>query len=138
MNHKVTTKWLENMAFETDFNGHKIIVDADPNFGGENRGPLPKPLLLNALSGCTAMDVVSILKKMQVEFETFEIDVDASMTEEHPKYYDKIHLIYTFKGKDLPMKKLEKAVNLSQERYCGVSAMLMKASELTYEIKTVE
>ncbi len=138
MNHKVTTKWLENMAFETDFNGHKIIVDADPKFGGENRGPLPKPLLLNALSGCTAMDVVSILKKMQVEFETFEIDVDASMTEEHPKYYDKIHLIYTFKGKDLPMKKLEKAVNLSQERYCGVSAMLMKASELTYEIKTVE
>ncbi len=138
MNHKVTTKWLENMAFETDFNGHKIIVDADPNFGGENRGPLPKPLLLNALSGCTAMDVVSILKKMQVEFETFEIDVDARMTEEHPKYYDKIHLIYTFKGKDLPMKKLEKAVNLSQERYCGVSAMLMKSSELTYEIKTVE
>lgn len=137
MNHTVTTKWLDKMAFETDFDGHKIVVDADEKFGGENRGPLPKPLLLNALSGCTAMDVVSILNKMKVEFETFDIEVDAHMTEEHPKYYDKIHLIYTFKGQDLPLNKLEKAVNLSQERYCGVSAMLMKSSEITYEIKTL-
>lgn len=135
MKHSVTTKWLDAMAFETDIAGHKIVIDAAPEFGGQDRGPLPKPLLLNALSGCTGMDVVSILKKMQVPFEAFEIEVDAELAEEHPKVYTKINVIYWFKGEDLPMAKLEKAVKLSQEKYCGVIAMLTQASELTYEIK---
>jgi len=63
----VTTKWLDKMAFETDINGHKIIIDAEPGVGGENRGPRPKLFMLSALGGCTAMDVVSILKKMRVD-----------------------------------------------------------------------
>ncbi len=105
MKHTISTKWLDSMAFETDIDGHKIVIDSAPEFGGENRGPLPKPLLLNALSGCTAMDVVSILKKMQVPFEAFEIDVDGELAEDHPKVYTKINVIYKFKGNDLPMKK---------------------------------
>jgi putative redox protein len=101
-------------------------------------GPRPKPLLLAGLGGCTGMDVISILRKMRVEPEYFNVVVLAESTNEHPMYYKKIHIEYQFRGKDLPMDKLEKAVNLSQERYCGVSFMLGKASEITSEIKILD
>lgn len=130
--------FLENMAFEVEVNNHKFIVDADEKVGGTDRGPRPKPLILAGLGGCTGMDVISILRKMRVEPEYFNVSVSAETTDEHPKYYNKIHLTYEFRGKDLPMDKLEKAVNLSQERYCGVSAMLTKAAELTHEIKILD
>ncbi len=129
------TTYLDGMAFETEISGHKLIMDAHDEVGGEDRGPRPKPLIMAALSGCTGMDVVSILKKMQVTYDTFEILIESEMTEEHPKTYSKIHMIYVFKGTDLPVTKIEKAVKLSQERYCGVSALLDKALDLTYEIK---
>ncbi len=80
------------------------------------------------------MDVVSILNKMRVDIEDFNVTVEGELTEEHPKYFHTITVTYTFKGKDLPMDKLEKAVNLSQERYCGVSAMLIKSSKLVHKI----
>ncbi|MGC8866026.1 MAG: OsmC family protein [Bacteroidales bacterium] len=138
MTEKVQMSWLDGMAFEAEVNGHKIVVDAEENVGGRNLGPRPKPLLLASLAGCTAMDVISILNKMRVEVEAFNVEVVAEQTEEHPKVYSQIKLIYKFKGKDLPMDKLQKAVDLSQERYCGVSAMLRKASELTFEIVVEE
>jgi len=131
----VTTKWLGNMAFETDVHGHKIILDAGPQVGGENRGPTPKPLMLSALGGCTGMDVISILKKMQVEVESFSVKVETEVTEEFPKHYTKMHVIYEFTGKDLPMDKLKRAVELSEEKYCGVSAVYRKAIEMSSEIK---
>ncbi len=130
----ISTKYTGGMSFETQFGAHKLIIDADPAFGGEDKGPKPKPLVLNALTGCTGMDVVSLLNKMRVEFKDLEINVDAEMTEEHPKYYNKIHLIYVIKANEADRAKVEKAVNYSQERYCGVSLMLSKAAELTYEI----
>lgn len=122
------------MAFEVEVSGHKIIIDADENVGGENMGPRPKPLMLAALGGCTAMDVVSILRKMRVNFETVNVKVDGELTEEHPKHFYKIHITYEFTGRDLPLEKLEKAINLSQDRYCGVSYSYAKAMELTHEI----
>ena len=134
----VTTKWLNNMAFESDIYGHKIIIDAAPEVGGENRGPRPKPFMLSALGGCTAMDVVSILKKMRVEVEKFNVIVEGDLTEEFPKHFFKMHVIYEFTGKDLPMDKLQKAVSLSEERYCGVSAVYKKVIDLTSEIKVIE
>lgn len=134
MKQNITLSWNDAMSFETTLNGHKIVIDADETVGGKNRGPRPKPLLLLALAGCTAMDVTSMLGKMRVNFESFRIDVEADVTENHPKYYNKLHLKYIFNGKDLPMEKIQKAVNLSQESYCGVSAMLSKAAELTFEI----
>jgi len=130
----VSTKWLSNMAFEADVNGHKIIIDADPSVGGENRGPRPKPFMLLSLGGCTGMDVISILKKMRVDVEEFNVRVEGELTEEHPKHFVKIHVVYEFKGIDLPMDKLKKAVELSEERYCGVSAVYKKAMEMTSEI----
>jgi len=123
------------MEFETELNGHKLTLDASPEVGGTDKGPRPKMLMLTALAGCTGMDVVSILKKMKVEFDEFNVRVDGSLSEEHPKYYETMNVIYEFKGKDLTEDKLKKAIELSQEKYCGVSALYKKAIKLTYEIK---
>jgi putative redox protein len=130
--------FLEDMAFEVEVNNHKFIIDADDKVGGKDRGPRPKPLTLASLGGCTGMDVISILKKMRVDPEYFNVVVSAETTDEHPKYYNKIHISYEFKGKDLPMAKLEKAINLSQDRYCGVTAMLDKVAEIKHEIKILD
>ena len=135
MSNKIKCTWKKNMAFEAEINDFKILMDADPSVGGENSGPRPKPLTLASLGGCTGMDVISILKKMRVEPACFNIEVEGKLTEEHPKYYHKIHLTYIFKGENLPMDKLEKAVTLSQDRYCGVSELLKKGAELTYTIE---
>ena len=133
----VTAKWLGNMAFEAEANRHKIILDAEPEVGGENKGPRPKPFMLVALGGCTAMDVISILKKMRVEVDKFNVHVEGELTDEHPKQYYKMHVVYEFTGKDLPLDKLKKAVELSEERYCGVSAIYKKVIELTSEIRII-
>jgi putative redox protein len=134
----VNTKWLGEMAFEGDINGHKIVIDADPAVGGQDKGPRPKPFMLLALGGCTAMDVISILKKMRVEVDSFNVRVEGDLTDEHPKHFYKMHVIYEFTGKNLPVDKLKTAIELSEERYCGVSATYKKALELTSEIKVTE
>ncbi|MFO8086579.1 MAG: OsmC family protein [Bacteroidales bacterium] len=128
------TEWMEKMAFEADVNGHKFAIDAGEKVGGEDRGPRPKPLMMVALAGCTAMDVISILKKMRVKPAYFNVEAFVNPTDEHPKHYDAVHLKYTFKGNDLPEDKINKAVKLSQDRYCGVSHMLKKAAKFTHEI----
>ncbi|GAP67777.1 uncharacterized OsmC-related protein [Bacteroidales bacterium 6E] len=135
---EIKVDWLENMAFKAEVNGHEILLDAADAVGGENRGPRPKPLMMVALAGCTGMDVISILKKMRVEVEGFAVRVVGDLTEEHPKHFEKMHVIYEFKGKDLPMDKLEKAINLSEERYCGVSVSYRKAMGITSEIRIVD
>jgi len=135
MKAKIDCSWKNGMAFEADVNGFKIMLDADPAVGGENNGPRPKPLTLVSLAGCTGMDVISILKKMRIEPEYFNISVEGELTDEHPKYYHKIHLVYELKGEGVDYEKVEKAVNLSQERYCGVSALLRFGAEITHEIR---
>ena len=135
MKTSLNLNWLEGMAFESEVNGHKIVLDAVESVGGKDRGPRPKPLMLLALAGCTGMDVVSILKKMRVVLDNFSVEVEANLTEEHPKQYDEMKVIYKFWGKDLPIEKLEKAVNLSDERYCGVSAVYKKALKMSHEIQ---
>ena len=134
----VTTKWLSNMAFETEVSGHKIIIDAEPHVGGENRGPRPKTLMLAARGGCNARDVIKILKKMRVEVEDLNVIVEGLLTEEHPKHFHKMHIIYEITGKGLPLDKLRKAVELSEEKYCGVSAVYKKVIGMTSEIKVIE
>jgi len=126
------------MAFEANVNGHQVIMDTDVSAGGNNQGPRPKILLLAGLGGCTGMDVVSILAKMKIFPEKFWMEISAEMTEEHPKIYNQIRLVYFFKGNDLEIDKLEKAVHLSKEKYCGVSAMLSKSAEMLVEIKIVD
>jgi putative redox protein len=133
----VNTRWLRNMAFESEVNGHKIVVDAKAESGGEDLGPRPKTLMLTALGGCTGMDVASILTKMRVDFKSLNVIVEGELTEEHPRYFKKMHVIYEIGGENLPMEKLEKAVSLSEERYCGVSVVYRHALEITSEIRLV-
>jgi putative redox protein len=135
---EIKIDWLDKMAFSTKINGHEIILDASVEGGGDDRGPRPKGLMLVALAGCTGMDVVSILKKMRVDVEAFSVRVVGELTEEHPKYFTGLKVIYEFKGKDLPMDKLQKAISLSEERYCGVSASYRKGMEINTEIIVVD
>ena len=122
------------MAFEAKIDGHSIMMDASEKVGGQNQGPTPKPLLMASLGGCTAMDVISLAKKMRQEVESFDIELEADILDEFPMNYQAIKLIYKFKGKDLDPEKLKKAVDLSQNRYCGVSATLKDSVQLSYEI----
>ncbi|MFC1887323.1 OsmC family protein [Candidatus Cloacimonadota bacterium] len=127
---EVNVTWLDKMAFEAQQDGHTIILDASEEVGGENRGCRPKSLLLSGLAGCTGMDVVSILKKMKITEYKLNIKVTADLTSEHPKIFKDIIVKFEFTGENLPWDKLEKAVELSETRYCGVSAMLNKAAEI--------
>jgi len=131
-------QWNSEMAFTAMVNGHELMLDLDEDAGGKNLGPRPKPLLLVSLGGCTGMDVISILKKMRIEPDYFNVRIEGEVTEEHPKHFTKIHLIYEFRGKDLPIDKLQKAIDLSKERYCGISYTLQQVVELTSEIKILE
>lgn len=138
MKSKITCDYKQEMFFEAEVDGHKIGMDASPEFGGKNRGPRPKPLVLVALSGCSGMDVVSLLHKMRVPFAGFKIYVEGTVAEDHPKYYKEIHVVYEFRGKDLAKNEIEKAVKLSQEKYCGVLGGLKQGAKITYEIKYVD
>jgi putative redox protein len=135
MKDSIQMDWKEGMAFEANVDGYKIMVDAKAEVGGSNQGPRPKSLMMVALAGCTGMDVISILKKMRVEINNFSVKIEGDITDEHPKHFSKMHIIYEFEGDNLPMDKLEKAIDLSQERYCGVSASYRKAMELSHEIR---
>lgn len=130
----VVVNHTSGMSFDANVNEHHIIVDAKDEVGGQNLGPTPKPLVLIALAGCTGMDVVSLLNKMRQDYSDLKISVTGELTEDHPKYYHKIHVDYTLLGSGLDASKVKKAVDLSQDKYCGVSHMLKAAAELTYSI----
>jgi len=134
MKQQISLAWKKGMAFETELYGHKLTVDADQSNGGNDLGPRPKALMLVALAGCTGMDVVSILAKMRVEIADLNVKVEGEMTEEHPKHFTSLHIIYEFWGNELPLDKLEKAVSMSDEKYCGVSATLKKGIPVTHSI----
>jgi putative redox protein len=134
MNEAVNITWTGDMAFEAEVNDFKITIDAVEAVGGKNAGPRPKPLTLVSLGGCTGMDVISILTKMRVKPDDFNVEVSGELTDEHPKYYHTINIRYVFKGKNLPMEKLEKAVTLSQDRYCGVTEMLRHVAKINHKI----
>ncbi len=124
-----------NMAFEMQINGHTVITDATPEHGGNGYGPSPKALLLAGLIGCSGIDIMMITKKMRLDIEDVNVEVEAESRDEDPKIYNYIKLIYKFKGKDLSYSNIERAVKLSIEKYCGVAAMLKEAVPITYEIK---
>ncbi|MBX2934050.1 MAG: OsmC family protein [Ferruginibacter sp.] len=132
--HSVKTVFNENMAFTSTINGHDVRMDTTPDDGGNDSGPSPKRLMLASLAGCTGIDVVSILNKMKVKFSDFNINVDAALTDEHPKYYNKVKLTYSIKLDVADRSKMEKAVALSQDKYCGVAAMFKAFAKLETEI----
>jgi len=138
MKHIVDLTWKQDLAFESNVDGHMLVVDAGTESGGNDSGPRPKKLMLTALAGCTGIDVISILKKMRVTPEAFLVSVEGDLTEDDPQHYEKMKVIYQFKGQNLPMDKLKKAVKLSEEKYCGVSAVYRKALEIETEIRLID
>lgn len=114
---------------------HWVMMDAPEKAGGVEAASRPMEMVLFGLGGCTGVDVEMILKKMKVPVENIEIDIHADRAETHPKVYTKIDMVYHFYGEDLPIKKLEKAVKLSKDSYCSVSAMLGSTVEITASIE---
>ena len=135
MINKIEVSWKGEMLFESVAPEGTVMIDAAEDAGGQGKGLRPKAMMLTSLAGCTAMDVASLLKKMRAEVADFKIEVEANLTEEHPKVYDKVKVIYKFYDKDFQKDKIEKAVNLSVDRYCGVFEMFRKFSDISHEIK---
>jgi putative redox protein len=124
-----------NMVFEgISGSGHSVVMDSAPEAGGENQGIRPMETVLVGLGGCTGMDVVSILQKMRVSFEAFDMEILGKRAETHPKVYELITLRYRFSGRRDDAEKIIRAVSLSQEKYCSVSAMLAKSAHIEAEI----
>ena len=129
-----SSNWSGGLSFETGIGSHIVRTDAPKELGGADSGPNPKALMIAALAGCTGIDVVNILEKMRIRPDAFKVDVEVDASDEPPSVYKSIVLIYRFTGNDLDMKKLRRAVELSQEKYCGVSMMYQKAMDISYEI----
>jgi len=129
---KTTTKWKKAHRFTSHLGHNTIEID-----GSREEGFGPKALLLSGLAGCSGIDVVDILEKMRVEFSEFEIEVEADQTEEHPKVYKDISVTYRLKTDPANQDKVKKAVELSLDKYCGVSAMLKKNSAIHYKIELI-
>lgn len=128
---KAQLNYLDNLKFECLNREHKMIIDAP---SGDNAGPNPKELLLNAMMGCTAMDTVSILKKMRQNIESFQMSIDATKNETHPIHFIKAQIIFDIQG-EVADEKAIKAVTKSLTQYCGVNYMVSKTCEIEYIIK---
>ena len=134
---KIELTWKDNMLFESKHDDGTLLIDA-PMDGSESRGMRPKALMLTALAGCSGLDIVSLLKKMRAEVDDFKIITTAELTEEHPKVYKNVVVTYKFFGSDFKKDKIEKSVNLSVERYCGVMEMFRIFTDVTVNIEYIE
>ena len=131
---KTSVVLKDGMHFMGELGGFAVPIDSDENHGGQNKGMRPKGLMLTALAGCTALDVIGMLRKMRIEPEAFTVEAESDVTEAHPRVFKRVLLTYRLKGPNIPLEKVEKAVQLSQETYCGVTAMLQKAVPIDYKI----
>jgi len=136
MLHKAKAEWKAGEAFEHDIDGHTFLSGSSED--GQWSGPSPKKLLLAGLAGCTGVDIVDLMQKMRQDVTGISIDVEADQTEDHPKVYAEIRLVYHIFGKDIKPEKVEKAIVLSQEKLCGVTAMLQKNSPIHYRYEIHE
>ncbi len=136
MQHEISCSWKSDLVFEGHVQGKSLIIDGGKGEGHEVQGPSPKRLLLLSVAGCTAMDVISIARKARIEVEDFTVRVVGDVSEDHPRVYTHIKIIYEFRGKDLEAsrEKIINAINLSQDKYCGVSAMIRKAAHIEWEL----
>ncbi|HTX87647.1 MAG TPA: OsmC family protein [Bacteroidales bacterium] len=139
MEETVQTNWLGKMVFESQVEEFSFQMDSDEIYGGTHQGPRPKPMMLGLLAGCTGMDIVSILQKKRIFPDRFRITATGDTREEHPKYYRTIRLLFEFEGKDFEnnpevLAKVERAIHLSLENYCAISAMIKNTVTVTREI----
>jgi putative redox protein len=137
--HSATVKWKDGMAFEAAASsGHSVTLDSSEEVGGHNQGFRPMEMLLVGLGGCTGMDVISILRKMQQQVSGYEVRVDGDRATEHPKVYTDITVEHVVTGKGLVEASVRRAVELSATKYCSASAMLAKAARVTHRYRIVD
>lgn len=135
---KCRVKWLEHMSFVGESgSGHSVVMDGAAEAGGRNLGVRPMEMLLLGLGGCTAFDVVSILRKSRQQMVDCEVELEAERAEEIPKVFTRIHVHFIVSGKDLDAKKVAKAVELSADKYCSASRMLEKAAVISHDFEVV-
>jgi putative redox protein len=135
MSHKTTTHWKGGMQFESDNpSGKTVLMDTVVKGQSEQSGLSPKAMMLSALAGCSGIDIVEILEKMKVVDYELKMEVEGFLTDEHPKFYHKVHVDYHFYGSDLNPKKIDKSVKLSVDKYCGVMEMFRQFSTVTTTI----
>jgi len=135
---KAGLTWKEGLTFESDIRHHRITMDTS-GMGGKDLGPSPKELLLSSIIGCTAMDVISLLKKYRIDVESFKMSAEAHTTESYPKIFPQIDMIYDLVIRDYQPEVHDKhaieAVELSMTKYCGVSAMVNETSPIFYTLR---
>jgi len=134
---KVSLVWKEKMQFKglNENNSSVVAFDSnDPKFGGMGKGTTPKEIFLQSIAGCSAMDVISILNTMRADNpEKFTLEINGELTKEHPKVFSKFEVVYNIEG-TTDAKKLKRAVELSQTKYCGLSVMMKKIADFTYRV----
>lgn len=136
---KVKVEWQGDVVFKgTAANGTEVMMEGPPELGGQERGPRPMEMLLLGAGGCSSFDVVSILKKGRQDVVDVRVEIEAERADEDPKIYTTIHLHFVVSGHDLAEKKVERAVNLSAEKYCSASIMLGRVAKLTHSYELVE
>ena len=132
--HEIETQWMGKMQFNALVNGHTVVMDAPVKSGGEENGPIPKPFILVALSGCTGMDIIALLRKSNQAIDDLNMIVTGELSKTAPIQYVAMHIQYIFKAGAEAREAVVNAVTDSQEKYCGVSSMLKKALPVTWEI----
>lgn len=136
---KATVKWLDNMSFVGEAgSGHSVVMDGPPDDGGRNMGIRPMEMVLLGMGGCTAFDVVHILKRARQNIVDCHVEMEAERATEIPKVFTKIHAHYIIKGKGLDAKKVERAITMTAEKYCSVSIMLATSVEITHDFEIIE
>jgi putative redox protein len=131
----IKTVWTEKSQFKSDNpSGYEFTMFDKSQDNGDVVGFAPKALMLSSLAGCSGLDVVSLLEKMRAEVANFKIEVTAELTDEHPKFYNKVKVDYHFTDSNLQPEKIQKAVNLSVTKYCGVMEMFRQFAEVEIEI----
>ena len=131
----IKTVWTEKSQFKSDNpSGYEFTMFDKSQDNGDVVGFAPKALMLSSLAGCSGLDVVSLLEKMRAEVANFKIEVTAELTDEHPKFYNKVKVDYHFTDSELQPAKIQKAVNLSVTKYCGVMEMFRQFAEVEIEI----
>ena len=132
---KVTIKWIDQVSFVAETgSGHAVVVDGSPDAGGRNLGPRPIELLLAGTAACTAFDVVWILKKARQPISACVVDAEAERAPTEPKVFTRMHFVYRISGEGLNPAQVERAVQLSKEKYCSATLMLAKTAAISYEI----
>jgi putative redox protein len=136
---KARVKWVEGMSFVASAgSGHALVMDGAPDIGGQNLGPRPMELVLMGTGGCTAIDVVHILKKGRHPVSGCTVELRAERAEQDPKVFTRIHFHFVVSGKGLKPEAVERAIRLSAEKYCSASIMLGKTAEITHDLQLIE